>query len=549
MVEGTADKISVAFVFAVFAFVGSSVVTGSLNIFHLHHHVYRTHQLNTVAALLSFLLTVVAAIGKNTHPSLLSYCGGGTTLLSSRISLKSQQTIVLHVIFYLLGHAIAVVYKLLVLSYKAYKYRQLTKVGLNKCTGKPKRILIIHASVGSGHKRAAQAIEQAIRARVVEEGGEVVSDNVKGDAQGDRQDKVVVKVLDIIDTQEWFLRTVYKKGFMTLVGKDWGQAFIGLMFDKSNQQAPGLEAGQHGFFQTVLEEAFSLSFVEYLFNFKPDIIVNTHFLGLKIVSHLRQKLPAFNVPQVTAVTDFDVHAYWACQPCEQFFVARDECRHALQEMGVSNDLIQITGMPIVEAFANVRPKKACLSDLGLTGKLPIILLMVGGEDIFETYDALLQMQTSVEIALVCGRHEDLRGRLSAVSVPKRHRVVIEGFTRVMHEYLACADLIITKPGGLTTAESLAMGTAIVVYHSLPGQELRNADMILEEGAGIKVNDSRMLGYKIEKLLKDKKRLRRMQKNALRIGSTGSADKIASYIFNGDYYDTYMSPNGSKQKKL
>ena len=90
-----------------------------------------------------------------------------------------------------------------------------------------------------------------------------------------------------------------------------------------------------------------------------------------------------------------------------------------------------------------------------------------------------------------------------------------------------------------------MGTAIVVYHSLPGQELRNADMILEEGAGIKINDSRMLGYKIEKILKDKKRLASLKKNAKRIGSTDSADKIAKYIFNADYYDTYMSPNARR----
>ena len=90
-----------------------------------------------------------------------------------------------------------------------------------------------------------------------------------------------------------------------------------------------------------------------------------------------------------------------------------------------------------------------------------------------------------------------------------------------------------------------MGTAIVVYHSLPGQELRNADMILEEGAGIKINDSRMLGYKIEKILKDKKRLASLKKNAKRIGSNDSADKIAKYIFNADYYNTYMSPNARR----
>ena len=436
--ESPEDRISACFILAVFVFVGSSVIDGSINILQLHHRLYKTHQLNTVAALLSFLFTVVAGIVKNTHPTILTYIADEEAkpylfIWKDSLSIKSHQTIFLHIVFYLLGHVVAVLYKLIIVAFKAYKYRQLTKVGLNKCTGQPKRILIIHASVGSGHKRAAQAIEEAIKERIINSGGEIASDNDNDNNNDEKNGKTVVKVLDIIDTQEWFLRTVYKKGFMTLVGEDWGQAFIGLMFDRSNQQAPGLDVGEHGFFQTVLEEAFSLSFVEYLFNFKPDIIINTHFLGLKIISHLRQKLPAFNVPQVTAVTDFDVHAYWACQPCEQFFVARDECRHALQEMGISNDLIQITGMPIVQAFSNVRSKQKCLKDLQLDGKLPIILLMAGGDDIFETYNALLEMTTSVQIALVCGRHEDLRDQLLAINVPIRHKVKIEGFTRVMRK--------------------------------------------------------------------------------------------------------------------
>jgi processive 1,2-diacylglycerol beta-glucosyltransferase len=94
-----------------------------------------------------------------------------------------------------------------------------------------------------------------------------------------------------------------------------------------------------------------------------------------------------------------------------------------------------------------------------------------------------------------------------------------------------------QPGGLTTAESLASGCAIAVYHSLPGQEMRNADMILEEGAGFKISDSRMLGYKIQKVLRDRKKLAAMQKNAKRIGTTDAAEKIAKYVLAAEYNNT------------
>ena len=91
-----------------------------------------------------------------------------------------------------------------------------------------------------------------------------------------------------------------------------------------------------------------------------------------------------------------------------------------------------------------------------------------------------------------------------------------------------------KPGGLTTAESLATGTAMAIYHSLPGQEMRNADMILEEGAGFKISDSKMLAYKIEKIIQDKNGLNKMKENAKRIGSTTAANVVAEFVFQGVY---------------
>ena len=491
---------------------------GDVDLFHIHHKIYRTHEINTVAAVLSVILSLSVAVYKRT---ILSYVP-----VPSMLSTPVRETVFIHVIAFTCAHVIAVLYKFIIIIYKVSKYRSLTKTALKQEEGPPQKILIIYASVGSGHKRAAQAIQEALSSEL-----------------GTTTSGVEIRMLDIVDTQEWFLKTIYKELFMTLVGKDWGQAFIGLMFEKSNASAPGIDIQHSGYLQTLLEESFSLSFVEYLFDYKPDVIINTHFLGLKIVSHLRSKLALFQIPQVTAVTDFDVHAYWALGQCEQFFVARDECRHALCQMGIDAKKVQILGMPIVRAFKNIRPKAKCVKDLGLNPRLPIILLMSGGDDIFETYDNLLRMKTGCQIAVICGRQDDIRAELRKVEVPNQHKVKLEGFTTVMHEYLQCADIIITKPGGLTTAESLATGTAIAVFHSLPGQELRNADMILEEGVGFKISDSRMLAYKIEKVIKNKRYLSDMKKKALKIGSTDAAEKIAKYILSGKYRENIPVTGG------
>ena len=292
----TVDGVSCLAITLVCLFVAHSVWLGHVNLLHLHHETFRTHKLNTVAAGLSLLLTVAAAGANAQLLDMFQRSArlGGRGRLPRGLLLRMDDAdgvpgpwdaLILHAAAYLLAHLLAVAYKVCVILYKVRRYRMLTAKGLTgegRAAGaRPRRILIIHASVGSGHKRAAQALCEAMEAQLEAEGKQ---------ADGTHAPPPVIETLDIIDTQEWFLRTVYKKGFMTLVTKDWGAAFIGLMFDKSNTTSPGIRIGQQGFVQTLLEEAFMLTFVEYVFKFAPDVIVNTHFLPLKIVAHMREPL-------------------------------------------------------------------------------------------------------------------------------------------------------------------------------------------------------------------------------------------------------------------
>ncbi len=504
--------------------VGADALQGRVNLFHIHHQVLRTHQINTVSAVLRTLFTCVVAWNPNVVHNVFPTAVFPTAVVNIAANFLSPfwGRIALHAALVLLAQACAICYKISVILFKVWRYRRLTAQGL---TGKdradglaPRRILICHASVGSGHKRAAQAIREALEA-----------------AYAADKTPVVIKTLDVVDSMEWFLKAVYKDGFMTLVTRDWGSAFVGLMFDKSNHSSPGITVGSSGFLQTVLEESFMFNFVETIFNFKPELIVNTHFLSLKVLAHMRINISAFNVPQVTVVTDYDVHAFWAVRPCERFFVARDECRHALTQFGIPDSTISVTGMPVVRDFSHNLPSRdVCLDALGLDGSRPVVLMMAGGDDVFETYSSLLTLKVPLQIALVCGRYSDKKAKLEAVAVPSRHKCKLEGFTRKMHYYLQCADVIITKPGGLTTAESLATGTAMAIYNSLPGQEQRNADMILEGGAGFKISDARMLAYKMNRVLKDAPLLKRMQGNAKRLGSVGAADQVAAFVKKGSF---------------
>ena len=153
---------------------------------------------------------------------------------------------------------------------------------------------------------------------------------------------------------------------------------------------------------------------------------------------------------------------------------------------------------------------------GLSGAYPVIIQSSGGHGlgpIEETFRALLTASIPTELVVVCGRNEAARKRLAAIRPPGRHRVRVVGFTDCMRELMAVGDLLVTKPGGLTVSEALACGLPMALISPIPGQEVRNADYLLENGAAVKANSPAALTGKIEDLLSSETRLPDMRRKA------------------------------------
>ena len=130
----------------------------------------------------------------------------------------------------------------------------------------------------------------------------------------------------------------------------------------------------------------------------------------------------------------------------------------------------------------------------------MILQLAGGfgvGPVEKLFDAVLAVETPMELVVVTGRNEELKQRLEQRTPPPQHRVHVIGFTTQMHELMTAADLVMTKPGGLTTSEALACGIAIVVVNPIPGQESRNSDFLLENAAAIKVNNVATLSVQVD----------------------------------------------------
>jgi processive 1,2-diacylglycerol beta-glucosyltransferase len=363
------------------------------------------------------------------------------------------------------------------------------------------RVLILSAAVGGGHLRAAEAVATALRQTVP---------------------SATVKDLDVLELTNAAFRRIYGRAYFDLANR--APHVLGYFYDLLDQPGRPGRASSGDRMRLAIERLNLRQFIRFLQSEPWDLIINTHFLPAEIVAWLRKR-GRLRVPQVTVTTDFETHRLWINQPCEHYFTATEEGARYLHHLGVPAGDVSITGIPIHPNFCEEKAVDACLARHGLAGDRPVILQMAGGfgvGPIEQLYRALLEVEFPLDLVVVAGRNEKARARLRAAPVPARHRVHILGYTSDIDELLVAADLVVTKPGGLTTSETLARGTAMVIVSPIPGQEARNSDYLLENGAAIKVNHIPTLPFKVRELLADPPRLAQIKANARRLGRPRAA---------------------------
>lgn len=367
----------------------------------------------------------------------------------------------------------------------------------------PLRLLILSASVGAGHLRAAQALELALKAL---------------------EPNAFVKNLDVLELTNKTFRRLYGQAYLDLV--DRAPHVLGYLYDLLDRPRSQSQRSDR---LRVLVERLNLRNVLTLLQNEPwDIIINTHFLSAEIIASLRRD-EKINTPHMTVTTDYETHRLWVTKPCDHYCTATEEGAAYLEHWGVNGRDITVTGIPIHPAFNEPKDRARCLLSQGLVGDRIIVLQLAGGfgvGPVENIYRALLEIGVPLEIVSVTGRNDQMKKELQKIEVPCRHRSKVIGFTGKIHELMAVADLVVSKPGGLTTSEVIASGAAMAIINPVPGQESRNSDFLLENGAAVKINNIATLPYKLSKLLKDKKRLVRLKRNSLRLGKPRAAFDVA-----------------------
>ncbi|HEY0256890.1 MAG TPA: glycosyltransferase [Candidatus Methylacidiphilales bacterium] len=372
-----------------------------------------------------------------------------------------------------------------------------------------RKVLILSASAGTGHVRAAEALEKVFRQQP---------------GVGE------VRNIDALRFTNKLFRDFYSKLYIQLVQK--APTVLGWVYNSTD------EPWKTDRMRLMLDRLNTGPLERFIAKFKPDITVCTHFLPAEIISYLINK-GKLKARLSIVVTDLDVHAMWLCRTFHRYFVALEESKIHLQVLGLPADNITVSGIPIDPAFGRIEDRATLRAEAGFDPERPLFLISGGALGVSPAagvLEGLSRLKHPAQAVVICGKKTELQeslekqARAIEASVPGL-KFKILGYTDEMHRWMQMSDLFIGKPGGLTTAESLASGLPMIIVAPIPGQEERNSDHLLEKGIALKCNEFTTLAYKIDGLLDQPAQLHAMREKALAYSRPHAAATIVDTLLN------------------
>ncbi|MFD2132584.1 glycosyltransferase [Pseudogracilibacillus auburnensis] len=352
---------------------------------------------------------------------------------------------------------------------------------------KKDKILILTCTFGEGHRQVAKAIHEATQA----------SEDIES---------------IIVDFMEWISpcfysisRNVYLKGIIKF------PRLYGHFYEKTRRRNS---------FTQKLNKFFSfrmLQMLKLLEEIQPTFVVSTFPIASGVISKLKEH-GLTNIPAVTIITDYTNHSLWLHPYIDHYIVGSSLVRQALIEQGVEHFKISATGIPIKSKFYQSYSRNELTSQFGFKKDLPIIMIMGGGygiigDNIIRELDTL---PSSIQLIIVCGHNKKLLHRMKRVVKYSNRKIHLTGYVDYIHELMAISDVMITKPGGITTTEAMASGLPMIFYKPLPGQEQDNTAFLVRERAAIHVKNLNDLKANISNLLNNSQQLEQMIENGKRI---------------------------------
>ena len=368
-----------------------------------------------------------------------------------------------------------------------------------------KKILLLSVSAGAGHMRAAEALHQCAQRQFPE-------------AQ--------TLHLDVMQYVTAAFRKIYTSGYMKLVTAS--PTMWRLLYEKSDEADPRSPMQK---LRRASERLNTRALLRAVKDFAPDAVICTHFLPAELLMHeiRRQRV---NLPVWVQVTDFDLHRMWIMPHMTGYFAANEEIAARMRLLIEPSAQIHCTGIPVMPAFGDRPDAAGARRQFGLDPSHRMALLMGGGAGMGGLDDvarALLAIEHDFQLVVLAGKNQETLQALQTLAAQHPGRLMPLGFTDQVHRLMACASFVITKPGGLSTSECLALGVPMIVNSPIPGQEERNADYLLEQGAALKAVDEIALAWRVRRLLNEPGLLDAMRQRAAALGRPQAARDVLQIV--------------------
>lgn len=341
-----------------------------------------------------------------------------------------------------------------------------------------KRVVILTASIGGGHNATSNAIK------------------TYADAYRDDYDVVIIDVLEyIIPTFSKVVEKTYE-----LNVKNFPE-FYGWQYDMNNS-TDGKFAAKLLPFHSKLKDLIT--------EYEPDIIISVHPISVSSIIRVREKY-GFDYKVVVVVTDYDYHASWIHQDVDMFIVSSNFMKLKLIDDKIPDNRIQDTGIPTNHELSNRMDKHKARYMLNLKDMNTILIMggSFGAGNLVELVGAVLESSLEVQCVVITGNNKKVRKEMQKLCEGTKKDIIIEGYTEKISLYMDAADVLVTKPGGLTVTEALIKKLPLIITKPIPGQEEENATYLLNHGIGVRLDKEEELHILIEDLLADKVRMKHM----------------------------------------
>ena len=367
---------------------------------------------------------------------------------------------------------------------------------------KRRKILLMYISKVSGHRQATMAISKSLKKFLPD--AEVMSINGFG-------------------YNYPLLEHVVNAAYMTVIKhtpKVWDYLY-------DNPKVVKRSANLRNFLNKSSHKKLEKLFKE----FPADTVICSQAFPCSMVADFKASRGlGFNL--IGTLTDYAPHSYWINDGVDHYVVPSEDTKERFIKKGVDAGKIKPFGIPIRSKFAEKMDKKVMRESLGLDPDVPVILVMGGGQGLGPMKEAvkkLLGSSLPMQFIVVSGANQKLFRWLKKTAPSSFKKIVHYDYANNVDELMEAAHLIVTKPGGMTTAECMAKGLPMVIVNPLPGQEERNADFLLEKGIAIRVHDLTDLAEEVEILLKSPERLAAMSRAAYDNSKPYAADDVARLV--------------------